>query len=57
MMDYILELEHICCKMMQYDMKLPDAVLKFKLLDGAQIADDERKDEICVETIAYSTSI
>ena len=57
MMDYILELEHICCKMMHYDMKLPDAVLKFKLLDGAQIADDERKDEICVETIAYSTSI
>ena len=57
MMDYTLEFEHLCCKMMQYYMELPDAVLTFKLLDRAQIKDDKRKDEICVETIAYSTSI
>lgn len=57
MMDYTLEFEHLCCKMMQYYMELPDAVLTFKLLDRAQIKDDERKDEICVETIVYSTSI
>ena len=29
--------------MIQHDMKLPDAVLTFKLLDGAQVTDDEQK--------------
>ena len=43
MTDYILEFEHLYCKMMEYEMKLPDAVLTFNLLDGANITDDERK--------------
>ena len=43
MSEYILEYEHLYQKMMQHDMKLPDAILTFKLLDGAQITDDERK--------------
>ena len=29
--------------MMEYEMKLPDAVLTCKLLDGVKITDDERK--------------
>ena len=44
MTDYIiLEYEHLYHKMMEHEMKLPDAVLTFKLLDGANITDDERK--------------
>ena len=43
MTDYILEFEHLYSKMMEYEMKLPDAVLTFKLLDRAKITDDERK--------------
>ena len=43
MSDYILEYEHLYQKMMHYDMKLPGAILTFKLLDGAQIKDDDRK--------------
>ena len=29
--------------MIQHDMKLPDTIIFFKLLDGAQVTDDERK--------------
>ena len=43
MTDYILVLENLYQKMMQYEMKLPDAVLTFKLLDSADITDDEHK--------------
>ena len=43
MSDYILEYEHLYQKMMQHDKELPDAILIFKLLDGAQVRDDERK--------------
>ena len=43
MSDYILEYEHLYQKMIHYDMKLPGAILTFKLLDGAQVKDDERK--------------
>ena len=35
MNDYILELEHLNHKILEYDMKLPDTVLVFKLPDGA----------------------
>ena len=43
MTDYILEFENLYRRMMEYEMKLPDAVLPFKLLDAANITDDERK--------------
>ena len=43
MSDYILEYEYLYQKLIQHDMKLPDAILNFKLLDGAQVTDDERK--------------
>ena len=36
MNDYIIEFEHRYFKTVQYDMKLPDIVLDFKLLDGAR---------------------
>ena len=38
--DYTLEHEH---KIIQNDMKLPDAILTFKLFDGVQVTDNERK--------------
>ena len=34
--DYVLEFEHLYCKMAERDMKLPDTILAFKLLDGAR---------------------
>ena len=43
MSDYVLEYEHLYQKMINHDMKLPDAILTFKLLDGTQVTDDERK--------------
>ena len=43
MNDYIIEYEHIYKRMEDFDMKLPDAVLAFKLLDGANITEDDRK--------------
>ena len=43
MNDYIIEFEHLYKKMRDFEMKLPDPVLAFKLLDGANISDDERK--------------
>ena len=43
MTDYILEFEHLYNKMIEHEMKLPNTVLTFKLLDGAKISDDERK--------------
>ena len=41
--DYILEYEHLYQNMMQHDMKLPDAIFTSRLLDGAQVTDDQRK--------------
>ena len=35
MNDYILEFEHIYYKMVEHDMKLPETILAFKLLDCA----------------------
>ena len=43
MSDYNLEYEHLYQKMIQHDMKLPDEILTFKLLNGAQVTDDEQK--------------
>ena len=43
MSDYILEYEHLYQKMIQHDMKFPDVILTFKLLDCAQVTDDEWK--------------
>ena len=40
MSDYIIEFEH---RYFQHDMKLPDIVLAFKLLDGARLTDDQRQ--------------
>ena len=42
MNDYILEYEHLYHRMTEHDMKLPDAVLAFKLLDGASLSQEER---------------
>ena len=43
MSDYIIEYEHLYKRMRDFEMILPDAVLAFKLLDGANISDEERK--------------
>ena len=43
MNDYIIEFEHRYFKTVQYDMKLPDIALAFKLLDGARLTDDQRQ--------------
>ena len=43
MNDYIIEYEHLYKRMEDFDMKLPDAVLALKLLDGANITEDDRK--------------
>ena len=43
MNDYILELEHLNHKILEYDMKLPDTVPAFKLLDGAGLSDQQRQ--------------
>ena len=41
--DYTIEYEHLYKRMTDFDMKLPDPVLTFKLLDGANLTDDDRK--------------
>ena len=41
--DYVIEFEHLYKKMRNFEMKLPDPVFAFKLLDGASISDEERK--------------
>ena len=43
MNNYIIEYEHLYRRMEDFDMKLPDALLAFKLLDGANITEDDRK--------------
>ena len=43
MNDYIIEYEHLYKRMEDFEMKLPDAVLAFKLLDGANITEDDHK--------------
>ena len=43
MSDHILKYEQIYQKMIHHDMKLLDAILTFKLLDGGQVTDDEQK--------------
>ena len=43
MNDYIIEYEHLYKRMKDFEMKLPDAVLAFKLPDGANITEDDHK--------------
>ena len=43
MNEYILEYEHLNLKMAEHKMKLPDAVLTFKILDDARITSEEWK--------------
>ena len=43
MTDYIVEYEHLYCAMAEHDMKLLDNVQTFKLLDGADLSEDDRK--------------
>ena len=43
MSDYIVEYEHLYCAMVEHDMQLPDNVQAFKLLDGANLSEDDRK--------------
>ena len=43
MNDYILEFEQLYCKMAEHEMKLPDTILAFKLLDGAGLNEAQRQ--------------
>ena len=43
MTDSIVEYEHLYCAMVEHDMQLPDNVQAFKLLDGANLSEDDRK--------------
>ena len=43
MNDYTLEFEHLSYKMAEHDMKLPDTILAFKLLDGAGLNEAQRQ--------------
>ena len=46
--EYMLEYEHLYKKMEDLGMKLPDAVLVFKLLDGASLSIDNQKLELAL---------
>ena len=41
--DYIIECENLNFKMGNHNMKLPDKVLAFKLLDGASVSENQRQ--------------
>ena len=41
--DYILEFEHLYYQMAEHDMKFPDTMLAFKLLDGARLNEAPRQ--------------
>ena len=43
MNNFIIELENLNYKMDSHNMKLPDTVLAFKLLDGASVSENERQ--------------
>ena len=38
--NYIIEFEHLYKRMTDFEMKLPDSVLAFKLFDGSNINGD-----------------
>ena len=46
--EYMLEYEHLYKKMEDLRMKLPDAVLVFKLLDGASLSIGNQKLELAL---------
>ena len=41
--DYILEFEHLNDKMLQFNLKLPDNILFFKLLESASLQNNEEQ--------------
>ena len=41
--DYILEFEHLNDKMLQFNLKLPDNILCFKLLESASLQNNENQ--------------
>ena len=41
--DYILEFEHLNDKMLQFNLKLPDNILCFKLLESASLQNNEKQ--------------
>ena len=43
MNDYILESEQLNHKILEYDMKLPDTALAFKLLDDVGLSEQQRQ--------------
>ena len=43
MNDFVIELENLNYKMDSHDMKLPDKLLAFKLLDGASVSENQRQ--------------
>ena len=47
--EYIIEFEHLNNKMIPRQMKLPNKVLTFKLLDGANITNQESLHLHCVQ--------
>ena len=42
MNNFIIEFENLNYKMVSHNMKLPDKVLAFKLLDGASVSENQR---------------
>ena len=40
---YILEFQHFNNKMLQFDLKLPDNILYFKLLEGAPLQNNKKQ--------------
>ena len=49
-MSDIVEYEHLYQKMIQHDINLLNAILTFKLLDGAQVTDDEQKSALTMSS-------
>ena len=43
MTDYIVEYEHLHCALVEHDMQLLDKAQAFKLLDGANLSEDDCK--------------
>ena len=41
--DYILEFDHLYYKMAEHDIKLPETISAFKLLDGAGLNEAQRQ--------------
>nr|CAB3262901.1 uncharacterized protein LOC100184952 [Phallusia mammillata] len=56
MNDYVLEFEHLNHKLALHDMKLPNTILAFRLLDGANLGPNERQLALTVASdLKYET--